>query len=399
MKITRRLFAFLLVLCAPLILFSSAQTEKKSAASSQYIVYVGTYTTKTSSKGIYSFHFDTHTGQLSAVGVAVETPDPSWVAVHPSGKYVYAVNEAGKTSTVSSFAVDAMNGKLTLLNQKPSLGDDPCYLSFDKTGKYVLVANYSSGAIAVFPILPDGRLGEHTALVKDQGSTGPNKVRQEAPHAHWIETSLDDSSAYVADLGLDRVLRYGFDATNGTLSTAPVQSNWSHSVLDPSAKLARSTGPRHAVFSSNGAQMYVLGELRSTVTAFNMIGLDAFVPTVFQKISTLPKGFSGRNDAAEIALHPSGKFLYTSNRGNDTIAVFDVQRRGGRLSLVANIPTGGKEPRHFAIDPSGNYLLAENQLSDNIVVFKIDLATGLLTPTGQVLDVPSPVDLTFVAVD
>jgi 6-phosphogluconolactonase len=398
MKITRRLFAFLLVLCAPLILFSSAQTEKKSAASSQYIVYVGTYTTKTSSKGIYSFRFDTRTGQFSAIAVAAETPDPSWVAVHPSGKYLYAANESGKASTVSAFAVDARNGKLTLLNQMASLGDDPCYLSFDKTGKYVLVANYSSGTVAVFPILADGRLGEHTALVKDEGATGPNKERQEAPHAHWIETSLDDRSVYVADLGLDRVLRYGFDATNGTLSTAPVQSDWSHSVLDLSAKLARGAGPRHAAFSRNGA-MYVLGELQSTVTAFQMIGTDDFVPTVFQKISALPKGFSGRNDAAEIALHPSGKFLYTSNRGNDTIAVFNVQRRGGRLNLVANIPTGGKEPRHFAIDPGGNYLLAENQLSNNIVVFKIDLFTGLLTPTGQVLDVPSPVDLTFVSAD
>ena len=399
MKITRRLFAFLQVLCAPLILFYSAQTEKKSAPSSQCIVYVGTYTAKTSSKGIYSFHFDTRTGQLSAIGVAAETPDPSWVAVHPSGKYLYAANEAGKASSVSAFGLDAKSGKLTFLNQKPSPGADPCYLSFDKTGKYVLVANYSSGTIAVFPILPDGRLGEHTALVKDQGATGPNKERQEAPHAHWIETSSDDSSVFVADLGLDRVLRYGFDATNGTLSTAPVQSNWSHSVRDLSAKLARGTGPRHAAFSRNGAQIYVLGELQSTVTAFQMIGTDDFVPTVFQRISTLPKAFSGRNDAAEIALHPSGKFLYTSNRGNDTIAVFNVQRRDGRLSLVANIPTGGKEPRHFAIDPSGNYLLAENQLSNNIVVFKIDLATGLLAPTGQVLDVPSPVDLTFVATE
>jgi 6-phosphogluconolactonase len=396
MKITKRFLAILFVVSAPLVLLSSAPTLQKAAPNGQYAAYVGTYTTKTSSKGIYSFHFDARTGQFSAIAVAAETPDPSWVAVHPSGKYVYAANEAGKGSTVSAFAVDAKSGRLTLLNQMPSLGEDPCYLSFDKTGKYLLVANYSSGTIAVFPVLPDGRLGEHTALVKDEGATGPNKERQEAPHAHWIETSLDARSAYVADLGLDRVLRYGFDATNGTLSTAPVQSNWSHSALDLSAKLALGSGPRHVAFSRNGAQMYVLGELQSTVTAFQMIGTDDFVPTVFQKISALPKGFSGRNDAAEIALHPSGKFLYTSNRGNDTIAVFNVQRRGGRLSLVANIPTGGKEPRHFAIDPSGNYLLAENQLSNNIVVFKIDLATGLLTPTGQVLDVPSPVDLTFV---
>src|SRR5712664_2460341 len=252
MKITRRLLAILFVVSAPLMLLSSAPATKNAAVKGQYLAYVGTYTTKTESKGIYGFEFDSDTGKLTPKGVAAETPDPSWVAVHPSGKYLYAANEAGKASTVSAFAVDAKGGKLTLLNQIPSLGEDPCHLSFDKTGKYLLVANYSSGTIAVFPILADGRLGEHTALVKDQGATGPNKERQEAPHAHWIEASLDDRSVYVADLGLDRVLRYGFDATNGTLSTAPVESNWSHSVLDRSAKLARGMGPRHAAFSRNG---------------------------------------------------------------------------------------------------------------------------------------------------
>jgi 6-phosphogluconolactonase len=300
---------------------------------------------------------------------------------------------------VSSFAIDAKSGKLTLLNQVPALGEDPCYLSFDRTGKYVFVANYSSGNVVVFPTSADGKLGVASANVRDEGKLGRNKERQDGPHAHWIEPSLDDRSVYVADLGLDRVLRYGFDATNGALSTAPVQSNWSHSVLDLSAKLARGTGPRHAAFSRNGAQMYVLGELQSTVTAFHMIGPDDSVPTAFQRISALPKGFSGRNDAAEIALHPSGKFLYTSNRGNDSIAVFSVQQRGGRLGLAANIPTGGKEPRHFAIDPSGKYLLAENQFSNNIVVFRIDAATGDLTPTGQVVEVPSPVDIAFLPED
>jgi 6-phosphogluconolactonase len=394
MKITRRIFAFSLLL-APFIFSVAGASAGKPAANRKYLVFVGTYTNKTESKGIYAYQFDADTGKLTPKGVAAETPDPSWVAVHPSGKYLYAANEAGKASTVSAFAVDAKSGKLTPLNQMPSLGEDPCYLSFDKTGKYVLVANYSSGTVAVFPILADGRLGEHTALLTDQGATGPNKEHQQGPHAHWIETSPDDRSVYVADLGLDRMLRYGFDATNGTLSTAPVQSNWSHSVLDLSAKLAQGTGPRHAAFSRNDAEMYVLGELQSTVTAFHMIGTDDFVPTAFQRISALPKGFSGRNDAAEIVMHPSGKFLYTSNRGNDTIAVFNVQRRDGRLSLAANIPTGGKEPRHFAIDPSGRYLLAENQFSNNIVVFRIDVMTGGLTPTGQVVEVPSPVDIAF----
>ena len=399
MKTTRRVFAFLVVLAAPLLLLSSAATTEKAAAKGQYFAYVGTYTTKTDSKGIYVYRYDAATGKLSSLGVAAESADPSWVAIHPSGRFLYAANEAGKNSTISAFAVDAQSGKLTLLNQLPALGEDPCYISLDRAGKYIFVANYTSGNVVVFPIGPDGKLGTATANVHDEGKLGSNKERQEAPHAHWIEPSLDGRSVYVADLGLDRVLRYGFDATKGALSAGPVRSAWSHSMIDESAKLSRGTGPRHVAFSSGGIHMYVLGELQSTVTVFHAVGTDDFVPTSFQRISALPKRFSGRNDAAEIALHPNGKFLYTSNRGSDTIAVFNVQRQGGRLSLAANVPTGGKEPRHFAIDPTGNYLLAENQLSNNVVVFKIDLATGGLTPTGQVIEVPSPVDITFVAAE
>jgi 6-phosphogluconolactonase len=390
MKITRRWIAFLILPAAPLLLLSSAQTSGKAAAKSQYLAYVGTYTTKTSSKGIYSFRFDTATGRLTAIGVAAETPDPSWVAVHPSGKYAYAANEAGKASTVSAFALDAKSGKLTLLNQLPALGEDPCYLSFDKTGKYVLVANYSSGTIAVFPILADGHLGEHTAVMKDQGATGPNKERQEAPHAHWIETTARNRFVYVADLGLDRVLIYKFDATKGSLTTGEPPDSFS-ATLDPGA------GPRHVAFGPGGKFMYVLGELQSAVTVFANEAQETYRSV--QQISALPKGFSGRNDAAEIVVHPSGKLLYTSNRGHDSIAIFAIDSVQGTLTFLAHVLTGGKEPRHFAIDPSGKYLLAENQFSNNIVVFKIDAATGGLTSTGQVVEVPSPVDLAFVAAE
>src|SRR5258707_6038219 len=212
MKITRRVFSFFLFL-APLVFSVAGGSADQPAANRKYLVFVGTYTTKTESKGIYGYEFDADTGKLMPKGIAAETQDPSWVAVHPSGKFLYAANEAGKTSTVSAFAVDAKSGKLTLLNQIPSLGEDPCYLSFDKTGKYVLVANYSSGTIAVFPILADGRLGEHTAVLKDQGTLGQNKERQEAPRAHWIQVSYN--TVYVADLGLDRVLVYDFDAKSG----------------------------------------------------------------------------------------------------------------------------------------------------------------------------------------
>ena len=388
MKITRRLLAILFVVSAPLLLLTSAPAAKNGTAKGQYLAYVGTYTTKTNSKGIYAFRFDTATGGLSAIGIAAETRDPSWVAVHPGGKFLYAANEAGKSSAVSAFAVEAKSGKLTLLNQIPSLGEDPCYLSFDKTGKYLFVANYSSGTIAVFPILADGRLGEHTALVKDQGTTGPNKERQEAPHAHWIETSADNRFALVADLGLDEVLVYKFDATSGTLT--PNEPAF--------ARLKAGSGPRHAVFYPNGKFVFAVSEMSSTATSF---AYDVKKGTLKETgtASTLPPGFSGRNDVAEATVHPNGKFLYVSNRGNDSIAILSIDPGNRTLAPAGGIPTGGKEPRHFAIDPSGKYLLAENQFSSNIVVFKIDAATGGLTPTGQVVEVPSPVDIAFLQED
>ena len=397
MKITRRLFAFALLL-APLLFSSAGRSADKPAASHKYLVFVGTYTTKTESRGIYAYEFDAGTGKLTPKGVAAETPDPSWVVVHPSGKFLYAANEAGKSSAVSAFAMDAKSGKLTLLNQLPSLGEDPCHLSLDKEGKYLFVANYSSGTIAVFPILADGRLGEHTAMVKDWGATGPNKERQEGPHAHWIEAH---GSVYVADLGLDRVLVYNFDAATGTLAPSePLPPNGiptkrAHQPL--SVTLSPGTGPRHVAFDRHDFYWYVLGELQSTVTVFVPEAQRGFAK--IQQISTLPKGFAGRNDAAEIAVHPNGEFLYASNRGHDSIAIFAIDPGHGTLTPMGHVPTGGKEPRHFAIDPSGKYLLAENQFSNNIVVFKIDPATGRLTPTGQVVEVPSPVNIAFLQED
>ena len=390
MKITRRILVFSFLI-APLIFAIAGGSADKSAANRKYLVFVGTYTTKTESKGIYAYEFDVDTGKLTPKGLAAETTDPSWVAVHPSGKFLYAANEAGKASTVSAFAVDAKSGKLTLLNQLPALGEDPCYLSFDKTGKYLLVANYSSGTIAVFPILADGRLGEHTALVKDQGATGPNKERQEAPHAHWIGVTPGNLFVLVADLGLDEVLMYRLDESQGLL----LPHEPAFATLDPGA------GPRHIAIHPSGRFVYVLNELKSTVTVFSVAAQKKNQPYLVrrQQVPALPKNFSGRNDAAEIAVHPEGKYVYASNRGHDSITVFAIDEAGGTLSPVVDVPTGGKEPRHFAIDPSGKYLLAENQLSNNIVVFKIDPATGGLTPTGQVVEVPSPVDIAFLPME
>jgi 6-phosphogluconolactonase len=396
MKITRQFIAFLVLLAGPLLLFSLAHTTEKAASKSQYLVYVGTYTTKTNSKGIYAYRFDAASGKLSALEVAAESADPSWVAVHPNGKFLYAVNEAGKSSMVSAFALDAKTGKLTLLNQLPALGEDPCYISFDHTGKYVFVANYTSGNVVVFPIGSDGKLGTATANVHDEGKLGPNKERQEAPHAHWIQASASNGSVYVADLGLDRVLIYLFDVSKGTLKVPP-SSGPEHPFAQDALELRPGSGPRHVAisgFKDFRQSVYVLGELDSAVTVFGNSKEGVFNP--IQKVPTLPNGFSGRNDAAETAIHPNGKFLYASNRGDDSIAIFSIHPTKGTLTSLSRVSTGGKEPRHFAIDPTGKFLLAENQLSNNIVVFKIDPATGGLTPTGQVVDVPSPVCITFL---
>src|SRR5271157_991520 len=386
MKITRRLFAFL-ALTASLAVLALAGAASRPAASHNYLVLVGTYTNKTDSKGIYAYEFDTETGKLTAKGLAVETPDPSFVAIHPNGRFVYAVNESGKHSAVSAFALDAPSGKLSLLNQLPALGEDPCYITFDKTGKYVFIANYTSGNVVVFPILPDGKLGEHTALVKDSGTLGPNKERQEGPHAHWVEPDGSNRSIYVADLGLDLVMSYPFDPAKGTLRDRP---NIFRAATQPG------TGPRHAILSRDGQLefIYVLGELTSTVTLFGPGPSAGWY--LLQTVSALPSGYSGRNDAAEIALHPSGRWLYISNRGRDSIAVFAVDPEKGILRKTGDFPTGGQEPRHFAIDPTGRFLLAENQHSNSIVVFSIDPTTGVLTQVSKVDGIPSPVCLVFL---
>jgi len=386
MKIIRRAFAFALLLAAPLLLVS-AMGKAKPVSAKRFRAFVGNYTTKTESRGIYRFDFDSETGKMSGLAVAGESKDPSWVLLHPSGKFLYAANEHGKDSTISAFSVDAASGNLTPLNELPALGADPCHLAFDRTGKFLLTANYTSGNVAVFPLQPDGRLGEHTAVVTDQGQVGPNSKRQDGPHAHWIGTSPDNRFVYVADLGLDAVIVYRFDDTRGTLTATG------------STAAKPGSGPRHIAWSRDAQFMYVLGELSSDVSVFaNVHGTFQSLQTVYA-LPGKPADHPGRNDAAEIALHPSGKFLYSSNRGHDSIAVFAVDGKSGKLTYVEDVLTGGKEPRNFAIDPTGKFLLAENQNSNTIVEFRINQATGKLTPTGETLNTISPICLVFQPLD
>jgi 6-phosphogluconolactonase len=394
MKITRRLAIKLLLLSAPLFLPSAASPQKR-IPNKPYLVYVGTYTNKTASKGIYAYLFDPGIGKLSPLGVAAESEDPSFLAAHPSGKFLYAVNEidhfgAQKSGAVSAFSIDPKTGKLTLLNQAATQGAGPWHISLDKTGKYVLVANYGGGSIAVFPIREDGGLAPASAFVQHSGSS-VDKERQEAPHAHWIGTSPDNRFALAADLGLDEILVYRFNAAKGILTP----NN------PPYAKVNPGAGPRHLAFHPNGKFAYLLTEMENSVTAFAYkVSNGSLSP--LQTVSTLSilrKDYSGPKEAAEIAVHPSGKFLYASNRANiDTITAFSIDPAKGTLKLKDEYPTMGKTPRNFAIDPTGKFLLAANQESNNVVVFRIDSTTGALAPTGEIAEVPAPVCITFVAV-
>jgi 6-phosphogluconolactonase len=362
----------------------------------KYLFYVGTYTQdgskSTNSKGIYAYRYDADTGEISSLGLAAETTNPSWVALDPNGRFLYAVNEVGNykgpnSGGVSAFAIDRATGKLTFLNEVQSRGADPCYITVDRTGRYVLVANYTGGSVAVFPILQDGRLGEASAFVQHTGH-GANPQRQESAHAHSINLSPDNRFAFVDDLGLDEVLVYKFDDTKGTLTPND----------PPFTKLDAGAGPRHFALAPDGQFAYVVSEMQGTVTAFSAVMTTGRLQRL-QTVSTLPADFTGEIEDAEVEVHPSGKFLYASNREDaNSIAIFAIDRAKGTLTLVEYASTEGKAPRSFQIDPTGKFLFAANQKSDNIVVFKIDANTGRLIPTGKVFEVASPVCVKFLAV-
>jgi len=355
-------------------------------------VYVGTYTDG-SGQGIVLLDLDPATGVLTSQGVVGESRSPSFLAIDASKRHLYSVNEltgeAGKTSGgVSAFVINPKDGKLTHLNTESSAGAGPCHLVIDRTGKNVLVANYSGGTVASLPITADGSLAAATSTIAHKGKVADPK-RQGKPHAHSINMDPANRFAIAADLGLDKLLVYQFDPEKGILTPND----------PPSVSTAPRSGPRHFTFHPDGRHAYVINEINCTVTAFEY-DPDRGVLKETQTIRTLPEGVEVKpsDSTAEVVVHPSGKFLYGSNRGHDSIAIFSIDPATGKLTHVGHQKTEGKTPRNFAIDPTGQFLLAANQGTGNIVVFRVDQKTGKLEPTGKSIEVKSPVCLKFVPI-
>ena len=384
----------LAVLCGCLIGCNRAwgQVDRQS------LVYIGTYTNfellspphrvpdGEHSKGIYVCRFDPASGNLSPPVLAAESLNPTFMAFHPTRPLLYAANEiyqfnSEPAGAVSAFSINPADGKLSLLNQVSSRGGGACYVKVDATGQNVLVANFGSGIVAVMPIQPDGKLQNASAFVQQQGR-GPSP-RQLGPHAHSFNPSPDGRFAIAADFGADKLFIYRFDAAAGSLTPND----------PPSFSIKPGSAPRHLAFSPDGKTAYVLNEITSTVTVLSYDSLKGAFQEE-QTISTLPADFTGANTAAEVQVHPSGKFLYASNRGHNSIAVFSIDERG-RLGSLRNYPVQGKTPRNFSLDPQGHWLIVANQDTNNVVVFAVDQETGGLKPNGQTATIPAPLCIRF----
>ena len=343
----------------------------------QYLAFIGTYTTG-ASKGIYTYRFDAGTGALERLSVIGGISNPSWVEISPSGRYLYAVGEESH-GVIKAYAIDPATGALTYLNEQLTGGEVPCHISVDPTESYALLANYGSGSVAMLPIQADGGLAPLTGFVQHQGSS-IHPVRQIGPHAHSIILDAANGLAFAPDLGIDKLLVYDIDLENGTL--APHEIPW---VRTPAG-----AGPRHFDIHPNGQFAYLINELASSITVLRYYA-DLGVFGEIETVSTLPDGFDGETTCADIHVAPSGKFVYGSNRGHDSIAMFAIDQNTGRLTSLGNESTQGRTPRNFAIDPSGTWLLAANQDTSTIVTFRIHPQSGHLHPTGQVTNIPNPV--------
>jgi 6-phosphogluconolactonase len=354
-------------------------------------VYVGTYTSE-NSKGIYLFRLQVDNPQsasLVPIGVAAETPSPSFLEFDDRRRLLFAVNEVGQfdgkpTGAVTAFSIDRESGKLTQLNQQPSMGSGPCHLVLDRQRRHLLVANYSSGSVSVLPVAADGRLGAASDVVQHSGSS-VNPDRQKGPHAHCVTMDPGNRFAFVCDLGLDKVMVYRFDAERGKLTPHD----------PPFAAIKPGSGPRHMVFRPGGRFAYVVNEMSSTVTVF-AYAPETGVLKEIQSVSTLPAYFTGDNTTAEIDVHPSGKWLYASNRGHNTIVLFNIDRSKGTLTYVEEQVTRGSTPRHFGIDPSGRHFAVANQNSETILMAQIDGGNGRLKPSSALASAPTPVCIKFL---
>lgn len=370
------------------LLFLLTMTASPAPAR-ELLVYVGTYT-RTTSKGIYVGRFDTETGKLGALTVAAEAANPSFLAFAPDRRHLYAVSEGagmefnGKPSgAVSAFSLTPADGSLALINTQPSAGKGPCHVSATPDGKAVLVANYGGGTVALLPVRADGGLNAPSSVDQHEGHS-VHPTRQKSPFAHSINPSVDGRFAYAADLGTDKLYTYRVDTAAGTLAPA-----------EPAAvSLAPGSGPRHLALSRDGRRAYVINELANTLTTF-AVDTQTGAMTALQTVPALPADFTGANTTAEVAVHPNGRFVYGSNRGHDSIAVFKVDPADGTLTFVERVSTQGRNPRNFAIDPTGRWLIAANQEGNNLVIFAVDADTGRLTPTGQTVELGTPVCVRF----
>jgi 6-phosphogluconolactonase len=353
----------------------------------EFFVFFGTYTNALS-RGIYVARLDAATGSLTAPELAAESPNPSYLAISPGEKYLYAANEVSsfggeKAGAVSAFALERKTGRLTFLNQKSAGGDSPCHLSTDSRGTALLLANYGGGSVKSFQLNGDGSIGADGSYILHHGAS-VNPDRQTAPHAHAIYSDPANRFALACDLGLDKVMIYRLDSATGNLAE--------HSF----ATVPPGSGPRHLAFSANGKFIHVLNEMGCTVSTFawdSEVGKMELVETT----SVLPPGLTAQPGftAAEIVM--AGKYAYATIRGHDSVSVFTADARTGRLQFLQNVPSWGKVPRGLGVDPTGRWLLAGNQNTDNVVEFAINPQTGMLSPTGRELKIGSPVDVKFVA--
>jgi 6-phosphogluconolactonase len=370
-------------------MLSQALPSFSAPADRSVRVYFGTFT-KGDDGGIFQSELNLDTGQLSQPSLAGHAVRPGFLAVHPDGKHVYAVGElagfSGKNAdSVCAFEINPATGELEALNAQPGGGGEPCHLTIDPSGRYVLSAQYGGGSCAVFPIADDGSLKPKSSFHQHVGASGVNPKRQEAPHAHSINVDPSGQIAVVADLGKDQVVIYQFDAQSGVLTPN------NPATLDTPP----GSGPRHFVFHPTKPFAYVNMEMSSQVSALSFDAVTGRFDTL-QTLSTLPADFDGLKAVAEIRITPDGRFVYVSNRGHDHIAIFSVNPMTGKLSLVGHESTRGKFPRNFNIDPTGQFLVVANQQTNNVVVFRIDPMSGKLTFTGSEIKVPKPVCVSFM---